>query len=53
MYANVQREELNDLQKKSSEDLWKEDLAVFIEELDVSLVFVVLLVCSMHKAVIV
>lgn len=28
------RSELNDLQKKSSEDLWKEDLAVFIEELD-------------------
>ncbi|XP_030002971.1 DNA topoisomerase 2-beta isoform X2 [Sphaeramia orbicularis] len=28
------RGELNDLQKKSSEDLWKEDLAVFIEELD-------------------
>uniref|UniRef100_UPI0037E9A162 DNA topoisomerase 2-beta isoform X1 n=1 Tax=Semicossyphus pulcher TaxID=241346 RepID=UPI0037E9A162 len=26
--------ELNDLQKKNSEDLWKEDLAVFIEELD-------------------
>ncbi|XP_054601602.1 DNA topoisomerase 2-beta isoform X2 [Nothobranchius furzeri] len=28
------RSELNNLQKKSSEDLWKEDLAVFIEELD-------------------
>lgn len=28
------RGELNDLQKKSSEDLWKEDLAVFITELD-------------------
>ncbi|XP_071763633.1 DNA topoisomerase 2-beta isoform X1 [Centroberyx gerrardi] len=28
------RGELNDLQQKSSEDLWKEDLAVFIEELD-------------------
>ncbi|KAM4631214.1 DNA topoisomerase 2-beta [Polymixia lowei] len=28
------RGELNDLQKKSSDDLWKEDLAVFIEELD-------------------
>ncbi|XP_071355408.1 DNA topoisomerase 2-beta isoform X1 [Trachinotus anak] len=28
------RGELNDLQRKSSEDLWKEDLAVFIEELD-------------------
>ncbi|XP_061738599.1 DNA topoisomerase 2-beta isoform X2 [Nerophis ophidion] len=26
--------ELQNLQKKSSEDLWKEDLAVFIEELD-------------------
>ncbi|XP_035286809.1 DNA topoisomerase 2-beta isoform X2 [Anguilla anguilla] len=26
--------ELNELQRKSSEDLWKEDLAVFIEELD-------------------
>lgn len=34
--ADVQRGELNDLQRKSSEDLWKEDLAVFIEELDVS-----------------
>lgn len=32
----VQRGELNDLQKKSPEDLWKEDLAVFINELDVS-----------------
>uniref|UniRef100_A0AAX7SEV5 DNA topoisomerase 2 n=1 Tax=Astatotilapia calliptera TaxID=8154 RepID=A0AAX7SEV5_ASTCA len=30
------RGELNDLQKKSPEDLWKEDLTVFIEELDVS-----------------
>ncbi|XP_068560677.1 DNA topoisomerase 2-beta isoform X1 [Cebidichthys violaceus] len=28
------RAELNDLQKKLPEDLWKEDLAVFIEELD-------------------
>ncbi|XP_034748008.1 DNA topoisomerase 2-beta isoform X3 [Etheostoma cragini] len=28
------RTELNDLQKKQPEDLWKEDLAVFIEELD-------------------
>uniref|UniRef100_A0A8C9YCZ4 DNA topoisomerase 2 n=1 Tax=Sander lucioperca TaxID=283035 RepID=A0A8C9YCZ4_SANLU len=28
------RAELNDLQKKHAEDLWKEDLAVFIEELD-------------------
>ncbi|KAJ8335199.1 hypothetical protein SKAU_G00408380 [Synaphobranchus kaupii] len=26
--------ELNELQRKSSDDLWKEDLAVFIEELD-------------------
>ncbi|XP_028251813.1 DNA topoisomerase 2-beta [Parambassis ranga] len=31
---DIKRVELNDLQKKSSEDLWKEDLAVFIEELD-------------------
>ncbi|CAN9504161.1 unnamed protein product [Ophioblennius macclurei] len=28
------RSELNDLQKKSSEELWREDLAVFVEELD-------------------
>uniref|UniRef100_A0A7N6B0Y6 DNA topoisomerase 2 n=1 Tax=Anabas testudineus TaxID=64144 RepID=A0A7N6B0Y6_ANATE len=28
------RGELNDLQRKSPEDLWKEDLAIFIEELD-------------------
>lgn len=35
----MQRGELNDLQRKSSEDLWKEDLAVFIEELDVSSLF--------------
>ncbi|XP_070702301.1 DNA topoisomerase 2-beta isoform X1 [Pempheris klunzingeri] len=28
------RVELNDLQKKLPEDLWREDLAVFIEELD-------------------
>lgn len=39
MCANVQRGELNDLQRKTPEDLWKEDLAVFIEELDVSFVF--------------
>uniref|UniRef100_A0A3P9IX37 DNA topoisomerase 2 n=1 Tax=Oryzias latipes TaxID=8090 RepID=A0A3P9IX37_ORYLA len=31
---DIKRGELADLQKKSSEDLWKEDLAVFIEELD-------------------
>lgn len=31
-----QKGELNELQRKSPEDLWKEDLAVFIEELDVS-----------------
>lgn len=37
MRVCVQRGELNDLQKKSPEDLWKEDLTVFIEELDVSL----------------
>lgn len=30
------RRELNVLERKSSEDLWKEDLAVFIEELDIS-----------------
>lgn len=39
MCVIVQRAELNDLQRKSPEDLWKEDLAVFIEELDVSFVF--------------
>uniref|UniRef100_A0A665UVD4 DNA topoisomerase 2 n=1 Tax=Echeneis naucrates TaxID=173247 RepID=A0A665UVD4_ECHNA len=33
---DIKRGELNDLQRKSSEDLWKEDLAIFIEELDVS-----------------
>lgn len=38
MCAAVQRGELNDLQRKSPEDLWKEDLAIFIEELDVCLV---------------
>lgn len=32
----IQRGELNDLQRKHPEDLWKEDLSVFIEELDVS-----------------
>lgn len=46
MCADFQRGELNDLQKKHSEDLWKEDLAVFIEELDVSFVFIVV---SVHK----
>lgn len=35
--AAVQRGELNELQKKSPEDLWKEDLAVFVEELEVHL----------------
>lgn len=37
MCVNVQRGELSDLQHKCPEDLWKEDLAVFVEELDVSL----------------
>uniref|UniRef100_A0AAQ5ZV92 DNA topoisomerase 2 n=1 Tax=Amphiprion ocellaris TaxID=80972 RepID=A0AAQ5ZV92_AMPOC len=32
---DIKRGELNDLQKKSPEDLWKEDLAIFIEELNV------------------
>lgn len=41
----VQRAELNDLQRKFPEDLWKEDLAVFIEELDVSFLLCVSL-CS-------
>ncbi|XP_024151279.1 DNA topoisomerase 2-beta [Oryzias melastigma] len=31
---DLKRGELADLQKKSPEDLWKEDLAIFIEELD-------------------
>ncbi|XP_034017358.1 DNA topoisomerase 2-beta [Thalassophryne amazonica] len=31
---DLKRGELNDLQRKSPEDLWKDDLAVFIEELD-------------------
>ncbi|XP_026989581.2 DNA topoisomerase 2-beta isoform X1 [Tachysurus fulvidraco] len=31
---DVKKAELNELLRKSSEDLWKEDLAVFIEELD-------------------
>ncbi|XP_048848792.1 DNA topoisomerase 2-beta isoform X2 [Brienomyrus brachyistius] len=31
---DAKKAELNELQRKSSEDLWKEDLAVFIEELD-------------------
>ncbi|XP_074542772.1 DNA topoisomerase 2-beta isoform X2 [Halichoeres trimaculatus] len=31
---DLKKGELQDLQRKSSEDLWKEDLAVFIEELD-------------------
>uniref|UniRef100_A0AAQ5ZSA2 DNA topoisomerase 2 n=1 Tax=Amphiprion ocellaris TaxID=80972 RepID=A0AAQ5ZSA2_AMPOC len=35
---DIKRGELNDLQKKSPEDLWKEDLAIFIEELNVSFV---------------
>lgn len=35
---SLQRTELHDLQRKSPEDLWKEDLAVFIEELDVSFI---------------
>lgn len=35
--AVVQRGELNELQQKSPEDLWKEDLAVFVEELEVRL----------------
>uniref|UniRef100_A0A6Q2XYK6 DNA topoisomerase 2 n=1 Tax=Esox lucius TaxID=8010 RepID=A0A6Q2XYK6_ESOLU len=33
---DLKKGELNELQRKSPEDLWKEDLAVFIEELDVS-----------------
>ncbi|XP_062384995.1 DNA topoisomerase 2-beta isoform X2 [Sardina pilchardus] len=31
---DTKKVELNELQRKSKEDLWKEDLAVFIEELD-------------------
>ncbi|KAF5909132.1 DNA topoisomerase 2-beta isoform X1, partial [Clarias magur] len=31
---DLKKGELNELQRKSSEDLWREDLAVFIEELD-------------------
>lgn len=31
----MQRGELNELQRKSPEDLWKQDLAVFVEELEV------------------
>ncbi|XP_062866444.1 DNA topoisomerase 2-beta [Trichomycterus rosablanca] len=31
---DVKKAELKDVQKKCSEDLWREDLAVFIEELD-------------------
>ncbi|XP_066531140.1 DNA topoisomerase 2-beta [Hoplias malabaricus] len=31
---DMKKAELNDLQRKVSEDLWREDLAVFIEELD-------------------
>jgi len=33
----VQRGELSDIQKKLPDDLWKDDLALFVEELDVSL----------------
>ncbi len=46
MFADVQRAELNDLQRKYPDDLWKEDLAVFIEELDVSSVFELFIVVS-------
>lgn len=49
----VQRAELNDLQRKFPEDLWKEDLAVFIEELDVSFVlqlFFVVSTCSVSTS---
>ncbi|XP_020494298.2 DNA topoisomerase 2-beta [Labrus bergylta] len=31
---DIKRGELQELQRKSPEDLWKEDLAVFVEELD-------------------
>ncbi|XP_051992577.1 DNA topoisomerase 2-beta isoform X2 [Xyrauchen texanus] len=31
---DMKKAELNELQRKNSEDLWREDLAVFIEELD-------------------
>ncbi|XP_016380044.1 DNA topoisomerase 2-beta-like isoform X1 [Sinocyclocheilus rhinocerous] len=31
---DLKKAELNELQRKNSEDLWREDLAVFIEELD-------------------
>ena len=33
----AQKVELDDVQLKSPDDLWKADLAVFVEELDVSL----------------
>lgn len=41
MCSGFQRGELSDLQRKYPEDLWKEDLAIFIEELDVSFVSIV------------
>ncbi|RXN12322.1 DNA topoisomerase 2-beta-like isoform X1 [Labeo rohita] len=31
---DLKKAELNELQRKNSEDLWREDLAIFIEELD-------------------
>ncbi|XP_051519096.1 DNA topoisomerase 2-beta isoform X1 [Myxocyprinus asiaticus] len=31
---DMKKAELNELQRKNSEDLWREDLAVFVEELD-------------------
>uniref|UniRef100_A0A8C1LDH8 DNA topoisomerase (ATP-hydrolyzing) n=1 Tax=Cyprinus carpio TaxID=7962 RepID=A0A8C1LDH8_CYPCA len=31
---DLKRAELNELQRKNSDDLWREDLAIFIEELD-------------------
>lgn len=44
----LQERELNDLKRKSPSDLWKEDLAAFVEELEVCFTLYIFLKHEMH-----
>lgn len=45
----MKEQELNTLKKKSPSDLWKEDLAVFIEELEVCVykIYIILIILTL------
>lgn len=44
----MKEQELNTLKKKSPSDLWKEDLAVFIEELEVCVYKIYIIKLYLH-----